>query len=198
MTHDEQKKKKQEAKEEPAEFYGCRSLGFVGVGDIVDVWENHAWWMGKCTAVNTRTDKYTVVNETDKKKMKYERDDVRINQLWFPAGSSRFWCYTNNEETTEQFARVIDAYTTLPKPLLRAIYINKIAIIQIRQHQPRSDLCCYAPESTDRVRSSSPMHPNPSLRGHGRTGSEDMAGCCRDSNTRPQPLLASTRVASTS
>ncbi|KAL4590833.1 hypothetical protein LXL04_003776 [Taraxacum kok-saghyz] len=34
----------------------------------------------------------------------------------------------------------------------------------------------------------SPIHPNPSLRGHGRTGSEDMAGCCRGSNTRPQPL----------
>ncbi|KAL4554293.1 hypothetical protein LXL04_039589 [Taraxacum kok-saghyz] len=35
----------------------------IGVGDIVDVWENHGWWMGKCTAVNTRTDEYTVVKE---------------------------------------------------------------------------------------------------------------------------------------
>lgn len=68
----------------------------IGVGDIVDVWENHGWWMGKCIAVNTRTDEYTVVKEIDKKSRKYERDDVRINQLWFPAGASRFWCYTNN------------------------------------------------------------------------------------------------------
>lgn len=69
----------------------------IGVGDQVDVWDDHGWWFGKCTAVNTRTGEYTVVfdyhKEPHKKKRKYKRDDVRIHQIWFPAGCCRFWTY---------------------------------------------------------------------------------------------------------